>query len=116
MTEADGVFTLTWDAPAGQSGITGYRVERTVNGHNVTMQLRSWDKDTGECADTGYTYLSRFDRVGVRMGETDQATRSYTNGSVDDEHRLTTSASSVVYHVFTLTEGNESIPVSIRAR
>ena len=116
VTEADGVFTLTWDAPAGQSGITGYRVERTVNGHNVTMQLRSWDKDTGECADTGYTYLSRFDRVGVRMGETDQDTRSYTNGSVDDEHRLTTSASSVVYHVFTLTEGNESIPVSIRAR
>ena len=95
VSRSGDVFTLTWDAPTGQSGITGYRIERDLNG-------------TGGANDQGCS-TGLADQIGT-AGSGD---RQYS-----DDLSPTTALGhdvlrSLTYHVFALTANGHSIPATL---
>ena len=63
VSESNGSFTLDWDVPLGQSGITGYRIERNHHGDGDAMGCRTPGK-------TSVAYVANYDHAGEEIGTT----------------------------------------------
>ena len=109
-------FAIEWDAPSAQTGITGYRIERIVNGTGAHNTLT--------CGGGRYWHR-HFDALGGYVGQTAGAT-SFTDAGLEvitshdgrfrgrvfgwDEVR------SLQYLVYTLTADGPSLPAIVQAR
>ena len=106
---AGGMVGLRWEAPAGVTGITGYRIERDVDGRGAQIQTCPVAGSGGAQSTAFYSTL--YDRLGTRVGA---PTRTWFADSMaglsaqDLQHMQ-----SLRYHVFALTADGESLPVSV---
>ena len=108
VSESNGQFTLSWDSPSGQSGVTGYRIERNHHG----------DGDAHGCGFAGESrvYPANYDHAGEEIGTAGSGTTSHTDdlaGALPRHGRH--DIGSLVYYVYTVTAGGESIPATIKA-
>ena len=109
---AGGRVALRWEAPVGVTGITGYRIERDVDGHGGQIQVREAE-GTGSRVSCGNVswFFTQFDRLGKRV---DTATGIWFADSLADLNAQDLQQmASLEYHVFALTADGESLPVSV---
>ena len=113
-------YVLTWDAPTGESAITGYRIERDLNDYGGRWRVKHPKAREGgansPCQDSlgrtslvGFTY---YDRLGDRIATTGADQTGYTD-ALRLPYRGHQSAWSVRYHVYTLTEDGWSLPATV---
>ena len=90
--------TLTWDAPAGESGVTGYRVLRNTEGRHP-YKCTQHNPDYKSC---DYDY----DRYAQEIGQTDAETTTWEDVVIwgDWNH----------YYVEAITAEGESLPADLR--
>ena len=120
VSKSGGSYTLTWEAPPGASGVTGYRVERRLNrdeGASESYRVVEVVKDDSEApgdgdapCDNKNASFSRtnYNRAGAVLRTTDSGQTSYTDNSrrLRGNPRVT----QVVYYVFAISANGESIP------
>ena len=99
-------YVLSWDAPAGESDITGYRIERDLNDQRGRWRVRGVSHGPGtdsSCLEhiIGFTY---YDRLGERIATTGADQTGYTD-ALRLPYEGHYSAWSLRYHVYTLTGG-----------
>ena len=95
----DNEVTITWTAPSGVSGITGYLIERHIN--NVGPGKNSCPKTTNSA--TTFHYVEWHDSVANRLTQTSGTGTTYTDdiGGSDLLHSGR-QIRSLTYHVFTI--------------
>ena len=106
-------YVLSWDAPTGESDITGYRIERDLNDQRgrwrVSLPSRAGDRSPCGLVKVGFTY---YDRLGERIATTGADQTGYTD-ALRFPYEGHQSAWSVRYHVYTLTEDGWSLPTTV---
>ena len=108
----DNEVTITWSAPSGVSGITGYLIERDIN--NVGPGKNSCPKTTNSA--TTFHYVEWHDSVANRLTQTSGTGTTYTDdiggtGLLHNGRQIR----SLTYHVFTIADGARSMPATINA-
>ena len=114
VSKSDGGYTLTWGAPPGASGITGYRVERRLNrdeGASESYRVVEVGTDDSDapCNDNNASFSrTNYNRAGAVLRTTDSGQTSYTDNSrrLGGNPRVT----QVVYYVFAISANGESMP------
>ena len=105
---------LRWQAPAGVTGIIGYRIERDVNGVGGSLLLRmpsSLNRGPRNCLPHTWIF-QQFDRLGKRVGFAREA--EFVDHIADlHGQELRRAESSLKYHVFAVTADGESLPVTV---
>ena len=115
VSKSDVGYTLTWGAPPGASGITGYRVERRLNRDEGAPEsyrvvgVGTYDSDA-PCNDNNASFSrTNYNRAGaVLRRTTDSGQTSYTDKS--PRLRGNPRVTQVVYYVFAISANGESMP------
>ena len=109
----DNVVTLNWDAPA-VSGITGYIIEREVDGRGYDWMLPQID-GTGPNAPCSGFRSSRFTYFGLPGNEVGTPTGTSFTYDVGATGLLKfgRTISSLKFHVYTVVNNNRSLPTTI---
>ena len=109
----DNVVTLNWDAPA-VSGITGYIIEREVNGRGYDWVLPQ-PIGTGpnpDCRANVFQNFTYFGLPGNEVGTPTGTSFTYDVGATDLLNYGRT-ISSLKFHVYTVVNNNRSLPTTI---
>ena len=102
------VVTITWSAPPGESGITGYIIERSVN--NLGAGKNSCPKRQGDS--TVFWYFEWHDALGNEQGR--PTSTSFTDDiGGSDLLKNGRTIWSLKYHVYTVANNARSMPATI---
>ena len=92
--------TLTWEAPDGVSGITGYRILRTDTGHPLRRT-----------SSQGYDY--DYSRYAYDVATVGSSTFTYVHGASDGLKAGSDGEFTFTYYVAAITADGDSFPVKV---
>ena len=96
--------TLTWEAPDGVSGITGYRILRTDTSHPLKVTRRTGSQ-------TSYDY--DYSRYAYDIATVGSSTLTYVHGASDGIKAGRDGEFTFTYYVAAITAGGDSFPVKV---